>query len=305
MGLKRNHSKLNNKVLFIGNGINNLTNENETSWKNLLIALAEKVGSDDESVFLIQQFPLLFETLYLIGKKNNRIKSEIELKRIVAERVDGIILNDIHKRIAELNPQHIITSNYDFALEKGGDFHINTVLEEKRYSLFRRYFDDNTERSIWHIHGDYENPNTINLGFEHYSGQLQYLRNYVVSGTHYNKMEIPKDPLVKRLEEIKRKTTSWVDLFFREEIHIIGLRMDFIEIDLWWLLTYRARYISKGKGKINNRIIYYIPKKFVDESKGKIIMLESIGINVEIIDGEDFNFYNQVMNSIEGASRFS
>jgi len=296
-----NHPALSKKVLFIGNGINNLTNENETSWKNLLVALREKVRSYDESIFLIKQFPLFFETLFLIGKNNGSIKSEIELKRIVAERVDEIIPNEIHKRIADLSPKHIITSNYDLVLEKDGNYKIDEFYKEKRFSIFRRYYDTQSKRNIWHVHGDCKNPNTINLGFEHYSGQLQYLRNYVVSGTNYKKRGISKIPLVKRLKHNTKQTKSWIDLFFREEIHIIGLGLDFVEIDLWWLLTYRARYISKGIENVNNKIYYYLPNELRNDSEGKIKMLENIGINVKIIDGTGFNFYNQVMHSIENS----
>jgi hypothetical protein len=39
---------------------------------------------------------------------------------------------------------------------------------------------------------------------------------------------------------------SWLDVFFRDDIHIVGLGLDYTEIDLWWALTYKARLKARG-----------------------------------------------------------
>jgi hypothetical protein len=92
----KHHPKLSNKILFIINWINNLTYENKTSWENLLAALRVKVENNDDSIFRINHFPLLFETPFLFGKNNGSIQNEIELKRIVSKSVKHIISNEIH-----------------------------------------------------------------------------------------------------------------------------------------------------------------------------------------------------------------
>lgn len=290
-------SKLNNKVLFIGNDINNLTNKE--SWENLVAALRQKVGKKDDAEDLRKQFPMVFENLLSYGILNHKISHEIELKNIVAERITQIEPNEIHQRIIDINPKHTITANYDFVLEKGYDATNQSRIIEKRYSVFRRYKDNNSGRNFWHVHGDYLNPATINLGFEHYCGQLQDLRNYVVSGTNYKTKNYHNGPLTKRLANLTDEPESWVDLFFTKEIHIIGLCLDFIEIDLWWLLTWRAKLIGRNRMHITNKIFYYIPEKYCGSAKGKIELLGNMAVEVIIINKDGKDFYNSVFDLIK------
>lgn len=51
----------------------------------------------------------------------------------------------------------------------------------------------------------------------------------------------------------------WPELFFTSDIAIVGLGLDYSEIDLWWLLSMRAALFSPNKGLIENenRIIFY------------------------------------------------
>lgn len=290
------------KVLFIGNGINNLNNEK--SWDNLVAELRKRVGKKNDAKDLIKQFPMVFENLLNYGILNRRITNENDLKNIVAEKVTEIQPNQIHDRITRINPEHIITTNYDFVLEKGFTISKISLIDEKRFSVFRKFSADG--RYFWHVHGDCSNPKTINLGFEHYSGQLQYLRNYVVSGTQYKSNKVPKEPLSKRLKSLAENPIyndtiySWVDLMFTEEVHIIGLCLDFIEIDLWWLLTYRAKLKGQKGMKINNKIYYYIPTEFCEQSEGKIEVLNNVGIEVIKINKSKYEFYNSVFDKIEG-----
>ena len=39
---------------------------------------------------------------------------------------------------------------------------------------------------------------------------------------------------------------SWLDVFLRDDIHIVGLGLDCTEIDLWWAVTYKARKKAQG-----------------------------------------------------------
>jgi len=290
-------SRLNDKVLFIGNGINNLTNKE--SWGNLVADLRQKVGKNEDAEDLISQFPLVFENLLNYGLINHRITNEYELKSIVAEKVKKIESNEIHQRIIEINPAHTITTNYDFVLEKGYDVSNQSRISETRFSIFRKYVDSNSGRNFWHVHGDCLNPSTINLGFEHYCGQLQDMRNYVVSGTNYKTKNYHNDPLTKRLSSLKGEPESWIDLIFTKEIHIIGLCLDFIEIDLWWLLTWRAKLIGQKHINLTNKIFYYIPEKYCGSSKGKIELLENLAVVIKKINKEGKDFYNAVFDLIK------
>jgi hypothetical protein len=71
-------SKLKNKVLFLGNGINSLNNKE--TWENLIDDLRKTVGSKKELEDLKNNFPLIFEKLLFHGIKNKNISSEDDLK---------------------------------------------------------------------------------------------------------------------------------------------------------------------------------------------------------------------------------
>lgn len=91
-----------------------------------------------------------------------------------------------------------MTTNYDYTLQ-GTNLLKNTgVVVERLYSVFRRNELNGT--NYWHLHGEANQPMSINLGFEHYCGQLQNMRNYVVTGTDYVSSAVAKSPLLKRLQ---------------------------------------------------------------------------------------------------------
>jgi hypothetical protein len=292
----KSQQKPSNKVLFIGNGINNLNNKE--SWGDLLKKLSEKVNYKENLDDLSKEFPLVYENLLLYGLRFSGIY-ESDLKTIIAQNIDKIAPNDIHKRIDGISPKHIITTNYDYTLESGNDWLKTSLIDEKRFSIFRCNTDSWKDRNIWHIHGDLNNPHSINLGYEHYCGQLQMLRNYVVTGPQYSSKKVNTIALEDRLDTISDNPDSWVDLLFSNEVHIIGLSLNFIEIDLWWLLTYRAKLIIQKDKKIKNEIFYYIPAKYYFEAKGKIGLLRNMGIQVVSVDKTDYDFYNAVFDGIE------
>ena len=243
-----------NSVLLIGNGINNINNKE--SWINLLKAISKKckvsrkVGINND-----KPFPLLYEEIYL---KSNSI-SELSLKRFIANEVKNIQENEIHKLIRYIGFKDIITTNYEYTLQGINGSMKKTVIKNKgkilesRYSIFRHNEINGTR--FWHIHGECNVAGSITLGYEHYSGQLQQMRNYVVSGTNYTKKSNQKS-LTSRIKSNEIFHESWIDFFFTHNIHIIGLALDFVESDIWWLLTYRARLLKNKRHKISNKIYY-------------------------------------------------
>src|SRR5690606_31986714 len=131
-------------------------------------------------------------------------------------------------------------------------------------------------KTYWHIHGDCNNPSSINLGYEHYCGQLQKMRDYVVNGTNYTSETVYKEPLIKRLSQQKKlNLQSWIDLFFTTDILILGLSLDIVEIVIWWVLIYRARNKFYRKSNfISNKLLYYTTKKWYNISKDKMQLLQ-------------------------------
>lgn len=290
-----------NLVLLIGNDINNISSGQ--SWKDLLQDIinfchaGEFVELDDK-----KPFPLLYEEIFLTAAKHNRIR-EKDLKSFIAIKVAEIKANPLHQAIRELAPAHILTTNYEFTLEGRIPLENTSIIKEKFYSIFRCYEVDNIR--YWHVHGDCLNPMSINLGFEHYGGQLQLMRNYVVSGTVYTSREVPKPSLLRRIHSREVYFHSWIDLFFTNDIHIFGLSLDFVETDLWWLLTYRARQKFHHKNvPVPNKIFYYIPEEYVTASRFKLDLLIANDVTVISLPGKDkLAYYESIIKRLEKSSQ--
>jgi len=286
----------NRDVLFIGNGINNLRKNN--NWAKLVQGLQQVTQSPNPPKDLKSNFPLVYENYLWWGLNNRSIQSEKDLKTLIKNFLQNIKVNSIHKRIFSLKPKHIITSNYDFVLEQTNTPVNASIIKETRYSVFRKY--SGRIQNVWHVHGDCHITSTITLGYEQYSGQLQALRNYVATGTNYASKNVPPQDLIQRLKNNAVNYDSWVDFFYKNDIHIIGLRLDFIEIDLWWLLTYWARQRRRNGDIISNRIIYYIPEKHAKKAMGKIDLLRNLGVEVIISKRSYYNYYHALFDYFQG-----
>ncbi|XZF12643.1 AbiH family protein [Chitinophagaceae bacterium MMS25-I14] len=288
---------MNKKILLVGNDINNLQPNN--SWKDLLhdmitFCKADKLITDISN----KPFPLLYEEIFLTSLRKAH-RHERELKQFISDRVSAIEGNAIHERIRTCRIKDIITTNYDFTLEGVIPERNNGVIDERVYSIFRHYRA--THQNVWHIHGDCRIPASINLGFEHYGGQLQQIRNYVVTGTNYTSKAVSKLPLIKRLETGPLNNQSWIDFFFNSDIYIFGLSLDFVETDIWWLLTYRARSKYYRRRNIRNSIYYFIPKEYVQSSKAKLDLLRANGVMIiDTLSAKDKEtYYSRILDKIQ------
>ncbi len=291
-------AKMKDIALLIGNDINNISPG--VSWAELLQKITDFCQvSDRVTIHKEKPFPMLYEEIFLAAIKTKQIE-ERDLKAFIAANVAQIDQNDIHHQIRALSAANIMTTNYDYTLQ-GTNLLKNTgVVVERLYSIFRRNELNGT--NYWHLHGEANHPMSINLGFEHYCGQLQNMRNYVVTGTDYTSPNVAKASLLKRLQSKKALANqSWIDLFFTKDIFILGLALDFIETDLWWLLTFRARSkFYKNKISITNKIYYYIPEGYVALSKHKLDLLKVNGVEVISIKAPNkLNYYHQVLESID------
>ncbi len=284
-------------TILLGNGINNLTNDK--SWAELVNEIIKITKSNVKFSDSIP-FPLLYEEIYF--KSTIYRQKETKLKAKIGEVVDQIKPNPFHEEILSLNCTNFLTTNYDFVLEKVLDPQLNNqtiknhgVIKETKFSLFRH--SRVADKKIWHLHGAVNIPRSINLGFEHYGGQLQRLRNYVVNGTNYHSNSLSKSPLHRRIESSKVNFDSWVDSIFLSDLHIVGLRLGFEETDLWWLLTDRARFYLKRKRINKNKIYFYCPSLYKDPSKMEL--MKAMGIQTVYIDKLEEKFYAEVFKRIK------
>ncbi|MHC6758245.1 SIR2 family protein [Yersinia ruckeri] len=291
--------------LLIGNGINNITNGN--SWFDVLNSLGETYGIKIDTQE--KPFPLAYEEIYFnILNKKPKGFSESEIKDSIASKINKIKPNEIHKKIIELKCDNILTTNYDLAFEyclddsiRPEDLKNEGKIKESKYNIFRHHKVKN--KNIWHIHGALNHPNSIILGYEHYSGYLQGMRGYTTTGSKYSN-ESFNEPLTKRLKK-NDVGNSWIDDFFTKDVYVLGLNLDFVEIDLWWLLTFRERSRLTNKINLPHEVTYYIPHHLYGNpaSKPKIDLLKSVGVKINHEFGIEFKgkekkYYLDIINDI-------
>lgn len=235
--------KRHKKAVLVGNGIN-LVAGLGPSWEDLVKDVF-RIPADQELEphMKITPFPLLIESAFSpdsIGAVEEDIQGRL------VKQLDGWSPGPVHERLAELRVDHVLTTNWDLTLER---VHGHQPMPEKpfqnetRYSLYRRNLMPNGLR-VWHIHGSIDTPRTMLLGFEHYSGHLHVMRQAMVDVRRYKKRQF--GPVIKMVKSgSPAPPRSWLEIALTYDLLIIGLRLDFAELGLWWLLTYRARALRK------------------------------------------------------------
>lgn len=272
------------KCLLIGNGINYLS-RNGRSWFQVLTELSKKTDNEQLIMELSEHkpFTLIYEEISLRSYAFSGVK-EIELKKHVASLTKEIEPNEWHKNFINSSIKHIITTNYDYSFELSGKEFARkgNLSRETKYSNFRRRIINNT--NIWHIHGEADVPNSITLGHEQYSGTIQKMRNYLTGDRETTTG--PVSPFKAGIINFEKesKIYSWLDIFLRDEVHILGFGLDYTEIDLWWLLSYKARLRHKRGNSLNVGETYFhhfYEQSISDKEKAKHLILESLGVIVK------------------------
>lgn len=262
-------------VLLLGNGINYLS-KNSMSWTQLLKELATEVRQTNIMDLVDDKpFTLIYEEIVLRSKAQG-ISDEIAIKRKVAGLLTEIGFNEFHNAIIGSRFSQVITTNYDYSLERAhGESSKNNVRRETKYSLFRRrQFDD---QYVWHIHGECDSPGTIMLGHEQYAGQLQNMRNYVTADRKKKSGKVSHFKLRNLDFDTDGSLYSWIDLFLRDNVHILGLSLDYTEIDLWWLLSYKERLRQMSGYDVGDTYFHSLDEhKVEDKKRAALIALMSI-----------------------------
>jgi hypothetical protein len=244
-------------AILIGNGLNRCY-LGAIPWDSLLQNIANDYGV---SFNRENPFPLEFESIVnqiLSGQKSPSDSIYGELKQRIAHAVneqqpEGESLHELFTNQLPIN--HILTTNYDYMLERSysniwTSYQLEKEAKETKYSLYRH--TKIGPKSFYHIHGEARYPSTLCLGFEHYAGYLTKMREYLRAAPNMSDR-------VRHVEQPNER--SWLELFFSHDIYIVGLTLDSCEIDLWWLLTYRAYlyYSNDGglKDIMKNRVVLY------------------------------------------------
>lgn len=277
-------------ILF-GNGINRAA-ESSISWNEMLGKIMRKNKFDSASL----PNTMAYERIYLERHIKNQ---EQEIKNEIAEILEQTSGNELYNQMFSLGYSDYLTTNYDYAFQKSTKLEPLIRNTEEIYSLrrFREYIHSKTSTRLWSMHGEIDHPKTIMLGLDHYCGAIAKLDSYIKG--HY---VTQRDGIAHHVEQMIDKLTnnnfchtSWVDLFFSNDIHIVGLSLDFSETDLWWILNKRARLAQVAP--VCNNIYFH---SFNDE-KDKFGLLKSFGVTVIphlVRNGNYMNAYREIFRSI-------
>lgn len=290
------------KCLLVGNGINYLS-RNGQSWIQVLTDLSQITGKEQLIMELSEHkpFTLIYEEISLRSHAFNGTK-EIELKKHVSSLVKKIEPNRWHEEFVNSDIKNIITTNYDYSFElscKNSTARKENLARETKYSNFRRRTINNT--NIWHIHGEADVPNSITLGHEQYSGTIQKMRNYLTGDREATGG--PVSPFKTGILNFENESEiySWLDIFLRDEVHILGFGLDYTEIDLWWLLSYKARLRHKRGNSLHVGETYFhhfYDQSIDDKERAKHLILKSLEVNVRTknVNGDFKQAYSDFLN---------
>lgn len=271
------------KIIMLGNGINRCIFSN-ISWGDLLSTIANKY---DVKLNQNISFPMQFETIVnqisssskiTIDDVHTRIKQEI----ISLLKVATLPIQAPHRALAE-TAHSVITTNYDYLIEHSidRDFSIDDIPKHSKdsnnkYNLKNSILAGGKE--VFHIHGDLRKAKSICLGYEHYAGTVQHLRDAIATKKDIGEEKIPA--IVMALRDQKYSTNTWAEKLFTDDVNIVGLGLTRSEIDIWWLITYRATLLYTNnyncRELLNNEIIYHDIGEVLDVDMK--FTLENLGV---------------------------
>jgi hypothetical protein len=314
-----------NSILF-GNGLNYLSDD-QISWNDLLDRIKGTNQFDSTSL----PNTMIYEKIMLHkhSNPNESIRNtESNLKNEIADVLKKQKTNQFYEKLLNLKFDNYLTTNYDYALndsfkaiKKGNWIENNST--EGIYSLRRNTsFNDsknNEHCKIWNIHGEVSNPKSIMLGLDHYCGSIGKIDGYLKGKYEYQFENIKHQtiPIIEKINTNEFDNVSWVELFFKTDLHIIGFGLDYSEIDLWWIINKRARL--KEEISIENKIKFYVSpfdKKFKTQNgydkyikeKHKRELLNSFDVEVvempldaQLFDKKYEAQYQDIINRIKAS----
>ena len=300
------------KTVLLGNGILRVQEGGSfsISWPKVLEELSSKysVSLSDLSQ---KPLPLAFEKIRLQLIRDNQNPNILlkDVARLTKMAGSGTYLMDVYSGLTK----HTLTTNYGFFIEMGMGFKLpihdlfNKKVDEKYYSLFRNETDQKN-KTLWRIHGEVAKPQSLLLGYGQYAKYMGQVKDYLYKGIKFAgfKDEI-RSPLMGKSPDFSFERNSeiysWVDIFLKDELHIIGLGLDFSEIILWWLLSEKMNLHAKYPKKVG-LINYYsieLPNIIKPVAQQCVrAMLRDLGANVIEIHAESYeDGYKKIADSLK------
>ena len=255
------------KVLLVGNSINRLSDG--PAWDAVMSDLAAGAGISPARIEG-KPLPIVYEAIVARAGRD-----ENALKRDLANSMRSMRPNWAHRQLVGMGIPHILTTNYDYCLEAGINAKRSSanLARETTYSAFRRSRCGSLH--IWHIHGEIDAPRTILLGLHQYAGYLQKLRGYFTASPKESPFRLGVPNF-----DFETGRFSWADLFLRDDIHIVGLTMDYVELPLWWLVTYKLRLARTDSLRGATHFYHFDAPGQTGDVAVRLDMLGDLGVDV-------------------------
>lgn len=280
-----------NVAILLGNGLNNYS-KLPISWKELLINLSDKNKSEKILDTKEITYPEYFDTLcFEKGEYENRYKS---LKPKIVSNIKNWTGITCHRKLSEFgikNDIPILTTNYDTTLLSNDLIEDNKKITKRRKSekfapikpdgrIFTDFYpwhsyysnkkitEAKKEFAIWHIHGFWYYQRSLAIGSTDYAAYIHRLKDFI-SNKKYGLYNCDYDSWIGR--------NSWVDIFFHNDLIILGLSLEVQETSLRWLLMEREKYFRNNELN-RKKTIFITNKKFDSFGIGKKYLFDKIGI---------------------------
>lgn len=261
--------------LLVGNGINRLFEG--ASWENLITNEIK----ESERPFTYEEIKNMPATMQIVAATNDSVNSRM---KDLSDTLMQINMTDDRasflQSLLHVPTDDILTANYSFELEAASGMNLNkkqysarlrsTFDLQSKHKHFRvfQYYETESGKRIWHIHGDAAKPETMMMGHYYYSKQLRDIQDCIAKS-------IRRYKICERNGESFQQF-SWIDRFLVSDVYILGLGMYLCEADLWYLLCCKKRNFPETK-------VYFYDKDCKDKEIN--IMLSTYG--VELINGKD------------------
>lgn len=259
-------------ILLLGNGIDRAYNSHGISWNQLL----DKMTTIDN---LPKHKDLPFP-LEVVLRTNDHVDEALKkYNKDLYSSADDQELRDVITNLLDIGFNEILTTNYDYAIEETSiyprkitDKTLQKMIKrsnslehiENKYYLhtYNQIIHKGKEQRIWHIHGEARKPGSIIIGHYNYVNLVSRWREMIQKHQKYYKDFDHSSPV-----------KSWLDSFIMGNVYILGLGMNFCELDLWWLINRKKRETQP-----HGKIIFYEPENSSDTAKYALLK----SYNVEI-----------------------
>ena len=288
------------KTLVLGNGLNR-TLEKSVSWSELMKRLGSTAAEDDGIPYPIDFEQIAANQGGMVSKRSSDAYKQLREKMSnIVDDIDTAVVGEIHQAFRNLGMCNVITTNYDSLFESmfdcdqlvknpGGSKNILTPISESGGVKF------------YHAHGLGKWKNTLCLSHEHYISLITKIRNEFFTDSN----DENKENLTAIIKGEADPTRTWPELLFTTDVAIVGLELDYSEIDFWWLLAQRAAIFAPCHNLTpfeNSIVYYYVDCPAVKKSQsfyGRTHALEALGVIVQPIDAKDYpNGYKKMARAI-------